>query len=40
MPILDVTVEQVIVLVKQLSFEGKQEVFEVLQKELVEQDNP
>ena len=40
MPTLDITVEQVITLVKQLSLEGKQAVFEVLQKELVEQENP
>ncbi|MGK7896028.1 MAG: hypothetical protein AB4372_21055 [Xenococcus sp. (in: cyanobacteria)] len=40
MPTLDITVEQVITLVKQLSLEGKQAVFEVLQKELMEQENP
>lgn len=40
MPILlDVTVEQVIALVKQLPLEGKKAIFEVLQNELVEQEN-
>ena len=40
MPILDVTVEQVIALVKQLPLEGKKAVFEVLQDELVDKENP
>jgi hypothetical protein len=41
MPILlDVTVEQVIALVKQLPLEGKKAIFEVLQNELVNQENP
>ncbi len=41
MPILlDVTVEQVIALVKQLPLEGKQAIFEVLQNELMDQENP
>ncbi|NES21102.1 MAG: hypothetical protein F6K41_19775 [Symploca sp. SIO3E6] len=40
MPISDVTVEEVITLVEQLSLEGKKAVFEVIQKELLEQDNP
>ncbi|NER48214.1 MAG: hypothetical protein F6J92_16240 [Symploca sp. SIO1A3] len=39
MPILDVTIEQVITLVQQLPLEGKKAVFEVLQKELLEQEN-
>ncbi|EGJ33943.1 hypothetical protein LYNGBM3L_20350 [Moorena producens 3L] len=34
MPTLDITVEQVIMLVKQLPLEGKKAVFKVLQKEL------
>jgi len=40
MPILDVTIEQVITLVQQLPLEKKKAVFEVLQKELLEQENP
>jgi hypothetical protein len=41
MPILlDLTVEQVIALVKQLPLEGKKAIFEVLEKELVDKDNP
>ena len=40
MPILDVTVDQVIALVKQLPREGKEAVFEVLQKELGNEENP
>ncbi|NES83770.1 MAG: hypothetical protein F6K10_21470 [Moorea sp. SIO2B7] len=40
MPILDVTVEQIIALVKQLPREGKKAVFEVLQKELGDKENP
>ncbi|WP_242046321.1 MULTISPECIES: hypothetical protein [Calothrix] len=41
MPILlDVTVEQVIALVQQLPIEGKKAIFELLQKELVDGDNP
>lgn len=41
MPILlDVTVEQVIALVKQLPIEGKKAIFELLQNELVDEENP
>jgi hypothetical protein len=39
--LLDVTVEQVIALVRQLPLEGKKAIFEVLQKELEERrENP
>ncbi|NEO71629.1 hypothetical protein [Moorena sp. SIO3H5] len=40
MPTLDLTVEQVIMLVQQLPLEGKKAVFKVLQKELINQENP
>ena len=40
MPILNVTVEQVIALVEQLPLEGKKAVFEVLQNELGDKENP
>ncbi len=40
MPTLDLTVEQVIMLVQQLPLEGKKAVFKVLQKELDVQENP
>ncbi|NEP28286.1 MAG: hypothetical protein F6J94_11240 [Moorea sp. SIO1F2] len=40
MPTLDITVEQVIMLVKQLPLEGKKAVFNVLQNELEVQENP
>jgi hypothetical protein len=38
--LLDVTVEQVIALVKQLPLEGKKAIFEALQKELGDRENP
>ncbi|NEO96952.1 MAG: hypothetical protein F6K56_45420 [Moorea sp. SIO3G5] len=40
MPTLDITVEQVIMLVKQLPLEGKKAVFKVLHNELEVQENP
>jgi hypothetical protein len=40
MPTLNLTVEQVIALVKQLSPEDKKAVFEVLKKELVQVEHP
>ncbi|MGH1392547.1 MAG: hypothetical protein ACRAVC_00735 [Trichormus sp.] len=41
MPILlDLTVEQVIALVKQLPLDGKKILFEVLQQELGDEENP
>ncbi|NEQ84651.1 MAG: hypothetical protein F6K26_32185 [Moorea sp. SIO2I5] len=40
MPTLDITVEQVIMLVKQLPLEGKKAVFKVLHNELEIQENP
>ncbi|NEO76862.1 hypothetical protein [Moorena sp. SIO4G3] len=40
MPTLNITIEQVIMLVQQLPLEGKKAVFKVLQKELMNQENP
>lgn len=40
MPTLDLTIEQVIALVKQLPDEGKKAVLEVLQNELGMEENP
>ena len=40
MPVLDLTIEQVISLVRQLPPEGKKKVLEILQSEQVETEHP